>query len=132
MVLPITKNWEIVYIKEFRYWVEDFIIWFPVWIQENNLTQIENTKKELEEETWYKSNEIIYLGETISWNYEDTIIKLYFAKNCEEWIQDLETWEVIEVFNTNLKNFENIILWKNLICPLSMTAFTLARLKWLI
>ena len=78
------------------------MFWFPVWILEPNLTKIENIKKELSEETWYKSNEIEHIWETIVWNYDNTKIVLYKANNCELWKQELEDWEVIEVFTCSL------------------------------
>ena len=31
-VLPITKDKRIIYLKEFRYWPEDWIINFPIWM----------------------------------------------------------------------------------------------------
>ena len=47
MVLPLTKLWEIIYGREFRYWTEEFIINFPVWMLEYKLSEVENIKKEL-------------------------------------------------------------------------------------
>lgn len=132
MVLAFTKGNKIILCREFRYWVEDFIYTFPIWMLEKNLSEIENVKKELKEESWYFTNEIQYLWETIAANYDDTLIKYYFAKNCIEWIQDLEIWEYIEVFNFSLEDFENMIRDWKILCPLTLSCFTLAKTKWLI
>ena len=43
-VLPITQDWEILYLKEYRYWPEDFVINFPVWMLDDWVDEIENCK----------------------------------------------------------------------------------------
>ena len=52
-VLPITKDKRIIYLKEFRYWPEDWIINFPIWMLDDWVDEISNWKRELEEETWF-------------------------------------------------------------------------------
>lgn len=111
-VLPITSNGEIIYLKEYRYWPEKIVINFPVGILENWISEIKNCKRELLEETWYDSDEIIYLWKSIIENYFEWEIKYYIAKNCKKSSkQKLDNWENIEVFKTSTENFENMILW---------------------
>lgn len=106
--------------------------WFPVWVQEKNLTEIENVKKELLEESWHISNEIEYLWSTIASNYEDTILKYYIAKNCVFHKQNLEEWEYIEVLKVSLEEFEKMIIDWKINCPTTLSCFTLAKFKNLI
>jgi len=133
IVLPITKNWEIVYIKEYRQWPEKYIISFPMWILEEWLTPEENCKKELIEETWYISNEFEFVWDSIIDNYAEWSIKYYIAKNCENTFkQALEPSEFIEVFKTSIKNFEKMITSWKVECPRTWYLFFLAKNKWLI
>lgn len=132
MVLPITKNGEIIICKEFRYWIERSIYNFPIWILEKNLTEIENIKKELKEESWYISDDISYLWETMVWNYDTTIIKHYIAKNCMYWEQELENWEYIKTEKISIKKFEKMIKNWEILCPLTISCYTIAKFNWLI
>ena len=129
-VLPITQNWEILYLKEYRYWPEDFVINFPVWMLDDWVDEIENCKKELKEETWYFSDEIEFLWESIIENYFEGKIRYYIAKNCKKIAnQDLEVWENICVFKTSISEFEKMILDWKVLSSKTVYCFFLAKLK---
>lgn len=125
MVMPITKDWTIIYEKEYRYWTEEIIYNFPIWVLEEHLEEVENVKKELQEETWYNSNEIEYLWKTIAWNYDDWTIKYYIARNCEAWTQDLEDSEYIEVIEESIEEFEKSVKSWKINCPLTLSCWAL-------
>lgn len=128
IVLAITEDLEVIYNKEFRYWVEDVILNLPMWRLEENTWEKENVNKELREETWYYSDNIIYLWESIIANYDDTIWKYFLALDCRDGgLRDLETSEYIEVQKTSLVNFEQMIFDWKIKCPLSMSCFCLAK-----
>ena len=111
-VLPITDKNEIIYLKEYRYWPEKVIINFPVGILEDWISEIENCKRELQEETGYNSDNVTYLWKSIIENYFEWEIKYYIAKNCKRLSkQKLDNWENIKVFKTSIENFEKMILW---------------------
>lgn len=129
VVLPITENKEILYIKEFRYWLEENIISFPMWWLEKGLKKMDIVKKELKEETWYESTNIQFLFDSIVSNYENTKVFHYFAKDCKIWKQDLESTEFIEVKNTSIENFEKMILDWEVKCPLTISCFFFAKRK---
>lgn len=132
-ILPITEDWEIIYLKEYRYWPERFIINFPVWILENWLSELENCKKELLEETWYFSENIEFLAESIIENYFEWKIHFYVAKNCKKVSnQDLENGENIEVFKDTIENFEKKILSWEVLSSKTCYCFLLARAKKII
>jgi hypothetical protein len=118
MVLPITKEKEIILCREFKYWIEKFVYLFPVWILEKDLTEIENVLKELKEESWYISDNITYLWETMIWNYDTTTIRYYIAKDCIFWKQELEIWEYIKVSKIKIEDFEKMIAKWEILCPL--------------
>ena len=129
-VLPITQDWEILYLKEYRYWPEDFVINFPVWMLDDWVDEIENCKRELKEETWYFSEEIEFLWESIIENYFEGKIRYYIAKNCKKIAnQDLEVWENICVFKTSISEFEKMILDWKVLSSKTAYCFLLAKLK---
>ena len=91
----------------------------------------EAAKRELEEETWFYSDDLDFLSETIIWNYFEWKILYYVAKNCEKiWEQNLESWENIQVYTATFAEFEKMILdWE---VKSSETAFCyfLAKTRW--
>lgn len=129
MVLPITKSWDIIYISEFRYWREEYTLSFPAWILEENLWEVENVKKELIEETWYKTKDIEFIWETIVEYYNDTTMKYFIARDCKSWKQDLENWEYIEVKKTTKKEFEKLIKKWKIKCPMTISCWFFAKDK---
>lgn len=130
IVLPVCSNGDIIYLKEFRYWPERIVISFPMgWVEENETIE-ENAKKELLEETWYFSDDIEYIGETIVANYERGISKYFIARNCKKTSnQKLNAEEQIEVFRTSVNNFEKMIKRWEVNCPLSISLFYFAKEK---
>lgn len=132
-ILPITENWEIIYLKEFRYWPEKVIINFPGWVLEDWVDEIENCKNELIEETWYYSDDIKYLSTTILEPYIKWEMKYYIAKNCKKLKkQELDYWEYIEFHKTSIENFEKMIISWEVECSRTAYCFLLAKAKKLI
>ena len=132
-VLPITEDNQIIYLKEFRVWIEKVIINFPLGTLEDWLTEVENCKKELEEEAWYTSDDFKYLWKSFVENAQEWEVKYYLAKNCKNiWEQKLETCENIDVFTTTIENFENMILNWEVESSKTAYIFLLARKKGLI
>lgn len=131
MVFALTRSWEIIYTKEFRYWVEEWIINFPVWVWEDDLTAEENIKKELLEETGYTYDwKLKNLWDTIVWNYDDTKILHFLARDCYETSNPKpEDWEYIEVHKTSIENFEKMIISWKVKCPLTISCFYLWKSK---
>ena len=130
-VIPITKDNEIIYIKEYRAWPETEVISFPVWALEDNISEIENCKKELEEETWYISNNIEYLWECIIENNFEWKAKFYIALGCtKKYKQNLENWENIKVYKTAIGDFKNMIINWKINFAKTVYWFTLAENKW--
>ena len=130
-VLPITKDKRIIYLKEFRYWPEDWIINFPIWMLDDWVDEISNWKRELEEETWFYSDDLDFLCVCFFCFFFEWKILYYVAKNCEKiWEQNLESWENIQVYTATFAEFEKMILdWE---VKSSETAFCyfLAKTRW--
>lgn len=129
-ILPITKDDKILYLEEFRYWPEKVVINFPVWMLDDWITEVDNCKKELLEETWYTSDEIIYLWESIIENYFEGKIRYYIAKNCiKKGRQDLEEEEKIKVKIVTKSEFEQMIINNKVLASKTCYCFLLAKLK---
>ncbi len=132
MTLALDKENNIYYWKEYRDWPEIFVNNFSVGKHEKELSFEENALKELEEELWMSTKNLIYLGETIVWNYDTWIIKYYLWKDCYIGDQKLEFWENFEIKKCSIKEFEEKIVSWEINCPLTISCFTMAKLKWLI
>ena len=129
-ILPLTKDGQIIYIKEYRAWPEKVVISFPVGALDDNITEIENCKKELEEETWYTSENIIYLWDSIIENYYEWEAKYYVALNCElKWKQELDVGENIDVYKTSVSDFYKMVLSWEVKSSKTAYCFLLAKEK---
>jgi len=132
MVLVLDEEKNIYYWKEYRDWPEIFVNNFSVWKHEKELSFEENALKELEEELWMKTDDLIYLWESISWNYDTWILKYFIWRNCIKTKQKLEPWENFEIKKCSIDEFEEKIISWEINCPLTITCYTLAKFKNLI
>jgi len=129
IIFPLTKNKRVIYNKEWRSGIEDFVYQFPMGMKEKELSLKQVAKKELEEESGYISDEISFLWKTIISNYENTILYYYLAKNCKKTKQQLENGENIEVKTCSLASFEKKITNGKINCPITISAYSFAKLK---
>ncbi len=61
-IIPVTRDKEVVLIKQYRHGVSDIVLEIPGGIVENNDTPLEAAVRELKEETGYSPKEMVYLG----------------------------------------------------------------------
>lgn len=85
-VLPITKDGDVLLIRQFRYPIMQEVIEIPAGkkdaIDESGLLC---AKRELEEETGYVSNDFVKFNDLHSCvGYSSELIELFIAKNCEK------------------------------------------------
>ena len=129
MIFPISREGKVIYCKEWRPGIEDYVYCFPIGMQEPDLSFEENAIKELEEEVWCTNADIYSLWESIAANFDTTIVKYFVALNCDVWENNLEDWEHIEVKQCSIEEFEQkIVSWK-INCPLTMSCYTKAKLQ---
>lgn len=132
-VLPVTAEWKILYLKEFRYGPEKIVINFPVGMLEDGVSPIQNAKNELEEETGYTSDQIEFLGETIVENYLEWKSVYFIAKNCYKIAHAKpELWEYLEVHEAGIEQFEQMIFQSEVQDSKTAFCFLLARARGLI
>ena len=126
-ILPLTKNNEIIYLKEFKFWPNEYQFVIPAWWVENKSLE-ETAKDELLEETWYIAEEIIYIWKYNHNNYISWKIHLFIWINCDKiWWQNLKDIEEIEVLKSSIEDFENMIKNNEIHCPWSEIAFRKAK-----
>lgn len=81
-VVPITKNGELLLIRQFRPVVNNFVIEFPAGINDRKEMLIDVAKRELIEETGYTAEEFIFLAEgPLSSGMSTEIMTVFLAKN---------------------------------------------------
>lgn len=119
-VLPVTETWEFVLIKQYRIPQEDYVLELPagLWDVEWE-TREQIAARELEEETWYRSDNLeeLYTSPTSSWLTNERIT-CFIAYNCKKVSETLsldesEQIEVIEVKKEEINSFlsEQILHW---------------------
>jgi len=127
-IFPLTKEKEVIYLNEYRFWPRKYMKMFPSWWIWKSKTTKEAAERELLEETWYKSEKIIYLWNYIHNWYIVWDIDLYFWINCKKISnQQLEDIEEIEVLKSSLEDFEKMIKNNEIHCPWSELAFIKAK-----
>lgn len=91
--------------RQYRYPFDEVMIELPAGKFDPKETPEECARRELEEETGYHANEIIYLGKvcpTIA--YDDEIIYLLLAKDLVKTHTNLDPNEFVEVYTDTLEN----------------------------
>lgn len=129
-VLPVTKKGELIYIKEFRYNIEDFAYQFPAWAVEGDDTPEQAAAQELREETGYKAEKFVYLGEYVMNGYIHGMLHLYLALGCEE-VGQQETHELeeIEVLKGSPEQVRKLVDDNIIRCPWSALSYKIAAEK---
>lgn len=97
---------------------------------DEGVTEVENCKRELEEETGFTSDDIEYVSESIIENYFRGSIKYYIARDCYRLSdQNLEDGEEITVFQATVGEFESMILSGHVASSKTAYLFLLVRRK---
>lgn len=97
-ILPITKENNVIMVKQFRYGAGKMIYEIPAGTLEVDENPEHCAKRELIEETGYKAENLKYLTQIYTTPaYSTEIIKLYVAENLEYIGQNLDEDEFIEV-----------------------------------
>lgn len=113
-VLPVTEDNKIVLIKQFRIPQNDFILETPAWLCDKEWeSKIDATRREMQEETWYDSDNIIYAYTAASSaGLTSERIDCYIALNCKRVsdVLDLDNSEDIEVIEVSLEDIDEFIL----------------------
>lgn len=90
IVIPVTKDKEFVFIRQFRPVLAGYVIEFPAGLNDRKESLIEVAKRELIEETGLFSDEIVFLAEgPVSSGLSSEILTVFIAKNVREAPEDV-------------------------------------------
>ena len=96
--------------KQFRYPYDEILYELPAGKVDQNEEPLDAAKREVEEETGYRANQIELIGMMYpSCAYTDEIIYLYVAKDLIKTQQHLDENESVEVLEMNLKEVFQLI-----------------------
>lgn len=96
--------------KQFRYPYDEVLIEFPAGKCDENEDPIITAKRELEEETGYSSDNIVYLGKIYpTCAYSDEIIYCYYADSLKKSHIHLDENEFVEVFEASYEEIKGMI-----------------------
>ncbi|GAB5046043.1 NUDIX hydrolase [Thermodesulfovibrio sp. TK110] len=91
VVIPVTENNEIVFIRQFRPVLGGFVVEFPAGLNDRKEALIEVAKRELIEETGLFSDEVFFLAEgPVSSGLSTEVLTVFIAKNVKEAPQELK------------------------------------------
>ncbi len=91
IVIPVTPEGELVFIRQFRPAFGGYVIEFPAGLNDRKETLVEVAKRELIEETGLFSDEIVFLAEgPVSSGLSTEVITVYIARNVKEASEELK------------------------------------------
>ena len=131
-IIPITKEGNIVLIKQYRHGVDDITIEIPGGLVENSEKPISAAQRECIEETGYIGDGVAELiGETQpNPAFLDNICYHFVWRNCSKQIkQKLDEHEDIAVFEVPIWEIKKMILIKEIKHSLVLDAFFFYHLK---
>jgi len=109
-ILPIDKDGNIIFVRQYRHPVGDCVLEIPAGVLEEGEDPLLCAKRELEEETSYKTDDIRLLTKMHSAiGFCDEQIYIYLAENLEQGEFNLDEDEYIEVEKYSLKEAVEMI-----------------------
>ncbi|WP_297634473.1 NUDIX hydrolase [uncultured Clostridium sp.] len=123
-ILPFIDDETVILVKQFRAALNRILIELPAGKLEKDEDPLVCAKRELEEETGYKSDDIEYLG-TIATGagFTDEVIHLYKATNLYEGIKSGDEDEFIEIYKYKLDDVKKMIKNGEIIDTKTISAF---------
>lgn len=89
VIIPVTENKEVVFIRQFRPVLDGYVIEFPAGLNDRDEPLVEVAKRELVEETGLFSNDIVFLAEgPVSSGLSTEVLTVFIAKDVKEASED--------------------------------------------
>ena len=102
-IMAFTSDNKLLIERQYRYPYDEVIYEFPAGKCDKDEDPLVTAKRELEEETGYYANNIVYLGKMYpSCAYTDEVIYLYLATSLERRKQHLDENEALNIFEMSL------------------------------
>ena len=110
-VVPITDNNEVIMVRQFRKPIESAILEIPAGKLNKGEDHYECGIRELEEETGYKSNNVVYLGHVLPTpGFVNETIHIYLATELVKGKANLDLDEYLDVEKVPLDSAVNMIM----------------------
>ncbi len=124
VVLPVTKNGKIVFVKQYRYAFDEFIYELPAGKLEIDEEPVECATRELTEETGYKSDNISPLGKIYTTpGFCNEILYIYLAEDLIPGKHNREEGEQgMEIFEFTFKEIDKMITEGKIVDSKSLSA----------
>lgn len=114
-ILPITKDDEIIYLKQYSAANEEYVNHLVAGYIEENEKPVEAAERELKEETGYEAKEIKKVGKVNRSKWITGKYYFFIAKDLtKESTQNLDSSEDITVKKTSLKEFKKMLKESNI------------------
>lgn len=131
-IVAITEDNHIILKEEYRHCYGEELVEIPAGVLEDGEDPLETAKRELEEETGYRSEKWTYLGKTVESSAKLTnYMYIYLAEDCRKVSnQKLDYGEDIEVIEVEFEKAVEMIMDNEIICNSSIGAILkAARIK---
>lgn len=128
IVLPLTEDNKILFIKQYRYPVDGFYYELPAGGIEKDDSILTSAHKELEEETGHKARKFKKIGTYAPMNgLCKEMCTVFIATDLEESRQKLESTEFIKVEKISIKKAYKMIDDNKIQCGMTLAAMSIAR-----
>ena len=123
-IVALTPSNQIILKKEYRHCYVEELVEIPAGVLEDGENPLETAKRELQEETGYRSEKWTYLGKTVESSAKLTnYMYIYLAEDCEKVSgQKLDYGEDIEVLEVGMDKAVEMIMNNEIICSSSIGA----------
>jgi 8-oxo-dGTP pyrophosphatase MutT (NUDIX family) len=130
MILPITEEGELVFVKQYKHGIREITIEFPAGIIEPSQTPEQAAFAELEQETGIIADKLTLLGELRTQPSKDgSKLFGFLAQNCKiTKEQKLDDTEEIEVVTLSLEAVNEMILKGEINCSDTIALYTIYKL----
>lgn len=127
LIIPVTSDNKIIFIKQYRYPVNDFYLELPAGNSDGE-NILKAAKRELEEEIGHKAKRIKKIGKFVPYNGVSTEIShVFLATDLVKTKQKLDQTEIFEIYQIPIKKAYQMIDENKIQDGMTLAAMAMAR-----